>query len=150
MSLLFELYRETRYRTDIWIESENDIIVIENKINSGINGINEDTSQLNTYYLKTEEESQKTNKRTHYYIFAPDYATFDLSKFGMERVFKIINYSEIYDFFIKESEVFFSDRVFPDFMRSLKRHTLPLAELQFDMMRSRLLRKINLLNQFNN
>ena len=31
----FEIYRETKHRTDIWIESENDIIVIENKINSG-------------------------------------------------------------------------------------------------------------------
>jgi len=148
MNSAFSIYRETKYRTDIWIESEEDIIVIENKINSGVNGIKEDSSQLNKYIKEADQEAKKSNKKTHYYIFAPDYASLDLSKFGVEDVFKTVNYSKIYDFFIKESATYLSDRCFPDFVRALKRHTLSLPELQFDTMRSRLLRKINLLQQY--
>ena len=148
MSTAFEIYRETKYRTDIWIESENDIIVIENKINSGINGIKDDSSQLNNYYNEAEREAQENNKRTHYFIFAPNYAKLDISKFGMQDVYKVIYYSDIYEFFIKESEAYIADRAFPDFIRGLKRHTQSLPELQHNIMRSRLLRKINLLQQY--
>ena len=149
MSLMFDLYRETKYRTDIWIESEDDIIVIENKINSGINGIKDDTSQLDKYYKEAEKEAKNNSKKTHYYIFAPDYANLDLTKYDVKSSYKMIEYSKIYSFFIKEAEEYIADRIFPDFIRGLKRHTLSLPELQFDTMRSRLLRKINLLQQYN-
>ena len=44
----------------------------------------------------------------------------------------------------KESAVYKTDHdhVFPDFIRGLKRHTLTLPELQFETMRTRLLRRI--------
>lgn len=146
MSASFDLYRETMERVDLWIESERDIIVIENKIKSGINGItSDDYSQLNKYQEKAEKEALKYSKKTHYYIFAPDYARFDLSQFKLKKPYKIIRYSDIYSFFIEEAETYIADRAFPDFLRGLKRHTLTFSELQFDTMRSRLLRKINLL-----
>ena len=146
MSASFVLYREIMDRVDIWIESEKDIIVIENKIKSGINGVTgDDYSQLNKYREKAEKEAALHNKRTHYYIFAPDYARLDLSQFGLRDVYKIIRYSQIYSFFVKEAETYIADRAFPDFIRGLKRHTLTYPELQFDTMRSRLLRKINML-----
>ena len=148
MSVSFALYRETMSRVDLWIESEKDIIVIENKIRSGINGVTKDDySQLNKYYEIAEKEALKYDKRTHYYIFAPDYARLDLGRFGLNDVYKIIRYSEIYRFFIEEAETYISDRFFPDFIRGLKRHTLTFPELQFDTMRSRLIRKINMLQQ---
>lgn len=147
MNISFSLQRETKNRIDIWIESEKDIIVIENKIKSGINGISgDDYSQLNKYYETAEKEAAKYNKQTHFYIFAPDYAKLDLSKFGVKDVYKIIRYSEIYRFFIEETETYIADPSFPVFIRGLKRHTLTFSELQFDIMRSRLLRKINLLH----
>lgn len=146
MSASFDLHRETMERVDLWIESDEDIIVIENKIKSGINGVTrDDYSQLNKYHEIAEKEAEKHNKRTHYYVFAPDYARFDLSPFGLQNVYKIIRYSEIYRFFVKETETYIADRSFPDFIRGLKRHTLTFPELQFDTMRSRLLRKINML-----
>jgi hypothetical protein len=144
MSASFIVLRETMNRIDLWVESETDIVVIENKIKSGINGItSDDYSQLNKYYSTAEEKAKEHNKRTHYYIFAPDYARFDISKYGLDGVYKIVNYSKIYDFYIREAETYIADRTFPDFIRGLKRHTLTFAELQFETMRSRLLRKIN-------
>ncbi len=148
MSVTISIYRETIDRVDLWIESDQDIIVIENKIKSGINGIiGEDKSQLNKYYIKAKKEALKNNKRPHFYIFAPDYAKFDLSRFGpeIEASYKVIRYSDIYKFFVIETETFIADRVFPDFLRGLKRHTLSFSELQFNTMRSRLLKKINML-----
>lgn len=148
MRASFDLIREKKVgkkqdRIDLWIESETDIIVIENKIKSGINGVaSEDYSQLNSYYEFAEDEAKKCGKKAHYYIFAPDYSRFDLTQFGLENVYRIIKYSELYDFFIRETSVYIADRAFPDFVRGLKRHTLTLPELQFDTMRSRLLRRI--------
>ena len=142
--------RRGKERIDIWIESEDDIIVIENKIKSGINSIvNEEqgkqSSQLNSYYAYASEVARKSQKAVHFYILAPDYAKFDLNHFGadIKDNFKIINYSEAYNFFVKESATYIADRAFPDFVRGLKRHTLPLSELQFDTMRTRLLRRIS-------
>ena len=147
MSIFFTILRETMNRIDLWIESEKDIIVIENKIKSGINGISsDDYSQLNKYYETAEKEAKIQGKQTHYYIFAPNYAKLDLTPYGMKDIYKIIRYGDIYDFFIRESATYIADRAFPDFVRGLKRHTLSLAEFQFDTMRSRLLRKINQLH----
>lgn len=143
-STSFAVQREAMNRIDLWVEGDNDIIVIENKIKSGINGVvGNDFSQLNKYHEKAEAEAQKSQKRTHYYIFAPDYAKFDLKQFGLEDEYKVIRYSSIYEFFVKETMTYIADRIFPDFLRGLKRHTLSLPELQFETMRARLLRKIN-------
>ena len=133
-------------RVDLWIESGKDIIVIENKIKSGINGITrDDYSQLNKYYERAQKEAEKHDKRIHCFIFAPDYARFNLEQFGVKDVYTVIKYSDIYKFFVRESETYISDRAFPDFIRGLKRHTLTFPELQLNTMRSRLLRKINML-----
>lgn len=140
----FTVQREAMGRVDLWIESNKDIIVIENKIKSGINGIiGNDFSQLNKYHEKAESEARKAKKKAHYYIFAPDYAKFDLKQFGLEGEYKVVKYSEINNFFVREAATYIADRIFPDFLRGLKRHTLSLPELQFETMRSRLLRKIN-------
>ena len=140
----FTVQREAMGRVDLWIESNKDIIVIENKIKSGINGIiGNDFSQLNKYHEKAESEARKAKKKAHYYIFAPDYAKFDLKQFGLEGEYKVVKYSEINNFFVREVATYIADRIFPDFLRGLKRHTLSLPELQFETMRSRLLRKIN-------
>lgn len=142
MSSAFVIVREKKYRVDIWIESEKDILVIENKIKSGINGVKDDSSQLNDYVIEAGNEAEKKNKRLHCFIFAPDYAKFDLSKFHLEDEYKVIRYSDVYQFFLRESETYMGDRAFPDFIRGLKRHTLSLPRLRFETMRSRLLKKI--------
>ena len=135
MSGSFDLIREKKVdnkqdRIDIWIESDKDIIVIENKIRSGINGIvSQEYSQLNSYYEYAEKIAKETGKQPHYFIFLPDYSRLDLAAYGLENVYKRIKYSDIYNYFIKESAVYIADRAFPDFVRGLKRHTLSLPDL---------------------
>jgi hypothetical protein len=141
MELSFSVERETMERIDLWIQSDKDIIVIENKIKSGINGVKEDYSQLRKY--REFAEANKDKKTVHYYVFAPNYTGIELSKYADGNCYTLISYSKIYDFFVRESATYIADRAFPDFLRGLKRHTLSLPELQFETMRSRLLRKIN-------
>ena len=102
--------RRGKERIDIWIESDDDIIVIENKIKSGINSIvNEEqgkqSSQLDSYYVYGSEVARKSQKDVHFYILAPDYAKFDLNHFDddIRDNFKIINYSEVYNFFVNRN-----------------------------------------------
>ena len=140
--LSFSVLREAKNRVDLWIESDNDIVVIENKIKSGINGITrDDYSQLNKYYDETEKN--KGQKRTHYYVFAPNYAQFELDKYNLDGIYKVVRYSDIYKFFIREAATYIADPTFPTFVRGLKRHTVTsLSELEFETMRSRLLQRI--------
>lgn len=144
MSVSFDVTREYEH-VDIWIESENDIIVIENKIRSGINGIKGGGhSQLDDYYEKAKIEAAKKNKTPHYYLFAPNYAKLDLSAYKAASHYTVIRYREIYNFFVRESATYIADRVFPDFLRGLKRHSIAsLPELEYEKMRSRLLQRIN-------
>ena len=47
----FEIVRESKKNIDLWIQDEHQIIVIENKIKSGLNGKTDDgKNQLNKYY----------------------------------------------------------------------------------------------------
>lgn len=151
MLLPFTVERETKERIDIYINGVKDIIVIENKIKSGINGIDKkkEGSQLDGYYDFAIKEGKREGKQPHFFIFAPDYSRIDLTKYGMDKAYKIINYSKIYRFFVEETESFIADRFFPDFLRGLKRHTLSFPELQFETMRSRFLQRINLFQQNN-
>lgn len=146
MSASFAIYREVKNRIDLWIESDKDVIVIENKTKSGINGVTKDDySQLDKYRDYTEKYIKETGKTPHYYIFAPDYAKFDLAQYDPDGNYKLVKYSDIYRFFLKETETYIAEHSFPDFIRGLKRHTKTYSELQFDTMRSRLLRKISML-----
>lgn len=149
MAIPFDIKRETEERIDICISSDTDIIVIENKIRSGINGVDKKSegSQLKKYYSSISAKAKKEAKKPHFFIFAPDYSKIDLTKYENGEAYSIIRYSEIYRFFISETETFISDRIFPDFLRGLKRHTLSFPELQFETMKSRLLRRISLFRQ---
>ena len=57
--------------------------------------------------------------------------------------FKVIYYSEIYEFFRTNAAEYLSDKYFPDFLRGLKNQTMTYSELRFSIMRSRFIEKIN-------
>lgn len=112
---------------DLWIEDENNVIVIENKIKSGINGVSarhdfsEDgliQSQLLKYFNYVKNE--KGNKKDSYFIFIPDYNKIDLKQYSGSKNYKEIKYSEIFNYF---SKVDISDPYFKEFVNSLYRHT---------------------------
>ena len=78
----------------------------------------------------------------HFYIFAPDYAHFSLGNYNRGEEYSIIKYSELHKFFKDEMQMYIAERAYPDFMRALERHTMPLSELQHKDMEASMLRII--------
>lgn len=138
----FSITREKK-NIDLWIESNEHIIVIENKIKSGINGIDEaGKSQLDKYQEYAQKEARKSGKALHFYLFVPDYSNIDFKKYNPSGLYKEIPYSAIYEFFVKNVSSFFGDQYFTEFLRALKRQTMTTSELNFETMRSRFLMQI--------
>lgn len=96
---------------DILVKSINQIVVVENKIKSALNGHSEEDingeeyrDQLKRYYEYVEGKY----KNAKYYIFAPDYNPVNQENFGiaevngnrikMKDVWQVIRYSEILEF----------------------------------------------------
>lgn len=112
---------------DILIEDKNNIIVIENKIKSGINGVSYRhnfskkgliQSQLLKYYNYVEKI--KGNKKASYFIFVPNYNKLDLKQYYGSKNYKIIRYNKIYDFFARNKV---KDFYYREFVNALYKHT---------------------------
>ncbi len=136
---------------DIWIEDENNIIVIENKIKSGINGVSPRhdfsekglvQSQLSKYY--NYANNLKTNKKRNYFLFLPVYNRIDISKYSGSQYYKKISYKDLYDFFSavdfpkeKIDEVFYKE-----FEKSLYKHTKDRQTDYYEDMAYRFIQRI--------
>lgn len=141
----FEIVRESMKNIDLWIRDENNVLVIENKIKSGLNGKTDDgKNQLNKYYEFTEEYI-KENKvaSAFYFLFVPNYNDISIDDSLIKEKFKVVYYNEIYDFFKRNASEYINDKYFPDFLESLRNQTMKYSELRFSIMRSRFLEKIN-------
>ena len=121
-------------RLDLLAVGEKNVIAIENKIKSGLNGIDKhnELSQLTTYieFIETEH----ADKAKKYFLFEPDYNDIDIAKFDGKRgcEFHKIRYSEIYDFFARHREIIkqgvyanYAD----DFIASLYIHTMTMHDI---------------------
>ncbi len=139
------------HNIDLWLEDDNNIVVIENKIKSGINGVDKVRhdlksdmiqSQLSKYYKFTEEEAKNKEKNTHYYILLPDYSYKDeeLSVYLMANKYKVVRYSELSDFFDTiNGECLYID----EFRKALKRHSTPYSKDLYQIMEERFMKKIS-------
>lgn len=97
------IIRESFHNIDILIELDNTVIVIENKIKSGINGRKENGySQLEKYYTavtnkpsapKDNPYFEKENK--YFFLLRPNYNNEDYSTYNYGENFKEIKYSKI-------------------------------------------------------
>lgn len=126
----FNLEREKK-NIDLLISDEKNVIVIENKIKSGINGI--DTrhdindhlvqSQLKKYYHYVTSDKDYKDKDVRCFIFLPNYNRIDNSKYLLGDKYTIINYNRIYDFFSSNKELYDSSAYFEDFINALYKHT---------------------------
>lgn len=145
MSCVFKTVRESMQNIDLWIEDEKQVLVIENKIKSGLNGkTGKGKTQLDKYFEYTQKYIKEHNIReAHYFIFVPDYNVIPLCDSDMKKHYKIVTYSEIYKFFKKYAAQYINDKYFADFLSGLQKHTMTLSELQFSIMRSRFLEKVN-------
>lgn len=142
--LTFEILREYK-NVDLWIRGENDVLVIENKIKSGINGKTQDgKNQLNKYYEFAKSEAEDNGiENVRFFLFLPNYSKITIDDPDMREKYKVIYYSDIYDFFRENAAEYIGDKYFPDFLSGLRNHTMTFSELRFSIMRSRFLEKIN-------
>lgn len=138
----FSIVRESNHNVDIWIESNSHVVVIENKIRSGINGGVEGGSQLDKYRVAAEEYSHSCNKQAHLYAFVPDYSRIDFSRYDSDGAYNVVPYSTIFSFFVRHATMFIADRYFPEFLRGLERQSMTMSELNYRTMRSRFMKKI--------
>ena len=143
LSTDFVLKREYK-NIDILIYDKENVLVIENKVKSEINGIQKDDtrkSQLSKYYnLVTNGEDDSTgktikipdedfkkmfkNKDSKFYIFKPNYQQIDLSLFEKGEEYSPIDYKSIYDFYKEKKNEFQSiEQHFDEFLKGLQLHT---------------------------
>lgn len=126
-------------RIDLLSIGNKNIVVIENKIKSGLNGTfkenNKNYDQLDIYYNYIETIK---NKKKSYFIFVPNYQEKmieeEICKKDKKIIknYKIITYSQIYDFFNSEeiskkfsnSEKDIESTYYNEFMQNLYKHTL--------------------------
>lgn len=141
----YTIERETQENIDLLIQDSKNVIVIENKIKSGINGIKHDVyseeiqSQLCKYYDYANIIAN--NRSISCFIFSPDYNYLDIENHKANKYYTIIKYSEIYDFFSRQDKECF-DKYFDDFLRALYKHTLMVDNEFFEEMRKRFATRI--------
>ncbi len=140
------------HNIDLWLENENHIVVIENKIKSGINGVDQERhdikgdgvqSQLSKYIDFGEEEAHKDGKdrEPHFFIFLPDYSykDEDLTPYLHHDKYRIIRYSELSDFF--ESHAC-DLPYYGDFKKALKKHASEYKKDLYEIMKDRFTKEI--------
>ncbi len=155
----FGLYRELA-NIDILIEDEDNVVVIENKIHSGINGeIYDDegdlvSTQLDTYrdFVKNKHELYRDKKNHWFFVFVPNYS--HISQEELKGYIRV-TYSELHKAFGKVKVENFDKRTkiyFEDFLNGLEIHSNSVDN-QYEIIMHRrlqnLIQKINNLNTDN-
>ena len=135
---------------DILIYDDFNVIVIENKIKSGINGKKYDIygkyqqNQLDKY--KKYIEKNFKDKKHYFYIFAPNYN--HLSNEKSLKDYKVINYEKLYKFFEKEKDnVNIYKPYYDEFLKALEIHTKPINNNHFEIMLERMIKTIKVIKK---
>lgn len=134
-----------KHNIDLLIGNEDSIIVIENKIKSKINGEKSKSSgkkesQLSKY-VKIIEKNY-SGKKQKFYIFAPDYNQINLDIYEDGEKYKIINYSQIYDFYFKNAGRMLNIKYFKEFLNALYIHTKTTDNTNFEKMKKQFIKNI--------
>ena len=141
----YNVHREEK-NIDILIEDENTIIVIENKIKSKINGEHHDIngSKIQSQLCKYVEyvTNEYSTKKPYFFIFSPDYNRIDLEKYQTGKHYKIIKYSQIYEFFMTNARDMLHMKYFGEFVDALYIHTKAIDNSNFEIMKSRLIERM--------
>ena len=146
----FEIAREEN-NIDLLIRGDKNVIVIENKIKSKINGLKYDIegnlvqTQLGKYHKIVENmindpDDSSHGKKSHYYIFSPDYNNIDTQKIKDSTGYKTIKYSAIHKFFDKNK---IDDKYFNDFVNAMHKHKQLIDNDLYEDMKQKFLSKIN-------
>ena len=142
----FNIVRESLDNIDIWIEDEKNVLVIENKIKSKINGERHDVygdkiqSQLEKYYRYANEA--RPNKNVRCFIFTPDYNSINLDKYDTGEYYNTIKYSQIYEFYKENAGEMLHVKYFTEFVDALEIHSKTVDNSNFDVMKERFISRI--------
>lgn len=122
-------------RLDLLAEGPETVIAIENKLRSGLNGIDKHhhLSQL-TPYINFVEQTVLKGRRGYYFLFEPNYNEIDVAQFDTRRggEWKKCPYSKIHQFMIAHKDLLLASPLAPyaeDFIRALALHTLKMKDL---------------------
>ena len=78
--------------------------------------------QLYEYYHYANGEIFEYYKNKFFYIFVPDYSYISETDIYPKNTYKIIKYSQIYDFFYKHRKSFENVLYFKEFLYALQKH----------------------------
>lgn len=115
-------------RIDLLISDEKNLVVVENKIKSDINTVEQDsrdgTTQLDRYvnYLNWRISKEDDVKKGHFFILCPDYNRPELKE--SEKIYKIITYGDVYNYLASRPQVE-KDSNFRALREAILRHTYP-------------------------
>ena len=151
----FTIFRE-QANIDLLIASDaaKSVIVIENKIKSGINGTDDRhniaskhvQSQLAKYHKYINETCKEyknyKKKNKHYYIFAPDYNHIEIKKYECGKFYKLIEFSKIAQFFEKNKASYKNVPYFNEFLYALQKHTKSINSHHEEVMYKRFINEI--------
>ena len=159
----FRVLREWK-NIDLLLENNEQIVVIENKITSKINGIQVKEgklvgTQLKKYYEIAQKkaqgefldnddfmriELQKHPKATAFFILTPDYNPINLDEYNTDGFtckehYKQLFYSEIFSF-LKDRHP--NDFYFQEFLKGMKKHTSRYHTDLFEETRTKFIKQI--------
>jgi len=134
-----KITRESIGNIDILIKVGECVIVIENKIKSGINGRkNDGYSQLEKYVNVVNEYFKDPKPKFYFYILRPDYNNEDYTVFNKGEMYKEIKYSNIYKIIKNQNSVLY----FEEFKRVVKKHSAEYDNELFELMNDRFIEQI--------
>ena len=122
-------------RLDLLAENSHFVIAIENKLQSGLHGIDKHNklSQLTTYINFIEQDILK-GRQGYYFLFEPDYNDIDIASFDSQRglEWQKCQYSTIYQF-ISENKQLLQESCLSqyadDFINAISIHAKQLREV---------------------
>lgn len=117
-------------RIDLLVRAQDDLVVIENKIKSDINSIEEDGEgkQLRRYFdyancRVSQSDCPDFGKTIHYVILTPKYNIPVIEDEQMRGAYKVVTYADLYDYLTENISVFKHDINFVSFYDAMHRHT---------------------------
>lgn len=142
-------------RIDLLIQDEKNLIIIENKIKSGINSIISDIggNQLDRYnnYAKKINGNNETLKKIHLYVLSPDYNQPHVSSPWKITTYKYLKYAIKKSKETEEIDNLINDNNFKSFLDVMERHTKEnLSDWLKEEMLKKFTRVINSKEEVNN
>ncbi len=112
------------------IRTANELVVVENKIKSDINSIDEDCEgkQLRRYYnytmwLSKNKAGDDYGKQPRFFILTPKYNIPLIEDAEMKVLYTIVTYADVYDYLTAKRAEFAADGNFVAFYEAMLRHT---------------------------